>query len=100
MGMEIALCHHERWNGSGYPNGLVGEAIPLSARIMAVADVYDSLRSTRPYKAGFRHEGAVKVMMRGDARTLPDYFDPDILRVFLDSSDEFSEVHRSNSDEK
>ncbi len=98
MGMDIALCHHERWNGSGYPNRLVGKAIPLSARIMAVADVYDSLRSTSSYRAGFSHERALKVMMRGDERTLPDYFDPDILGVFLDASEEFREVHRSSSD--
>jgi len=99
MGMDIALCHHERWDGSGYPNGLAGEAIPLSARIMAVADVYDSLRSAHPYRAAFSHERALRVMMRGDGRTLPDYFDPDILRVFLDAGEEFREVHRSYGDE-
>ena len=65
MGADIAKCHHEKWNGDGYPEGLRGEQIPLSARIIAIADVYDALRSKRPYKAPFTHEEAVKIIKEG-----------------------------------
>ena len=83
MGAEIALSHHEKWNGSGYPQGLAGEDIPLSARIVQVADVYDALRSARPYKPAFSHEKTVDILTRGDARLNPfEQFDPTILALF------------------
>jgi putative two-component system response regulator len=82
MGAEIALNHHERWDGSGYPNGLRGEMIPLSARIMNICDIYDALRSKRPYKPGFDHQKTLEIITRGDGRTLPEHFDPEILAKF------------------
>lgn len=79
---DVALCHHENFNGSGYPRGLSGPEIPQAARIVAVADVYDALRSDRPYKAGMDHGSAVAVLLRGDDRTSPSNFDPAVLEAF------------------
>jgi HD-GYP domain-containing protein (c-di-GMP phosphodiesterase class II) len=67
---QVALCHHERWDGSGYPNGLAGEAIPLAARVVSVADVYDALTSARPYKAAWPAERALVELMRMRGKTL------------------------------
>ncbi len=78
MGVDIALRHHERWDGSGYPGGVAGEAIPLSARIMAVADVYEALRSDRPYRKALAHEEVVAMIVADSGR----YFDPALVRVF------------------
>jgi HD-GYP domain-containing protein (c-di-GMP phosphodiesterase class II) len=83
MAADIARCHHEKWDGSGYPAGLAGEAIPLAARIVAVVDVYDALRAPRPYKEGLSHEEACRVLLDGDARTRPaEQFDPALLALF------------------
>ncbi len=83
MGAEIALFHHEKWDGTGYPNRVAGEAIPLSARIVQVADVYDALRSARPYKPAFSHDKAVAIMTRGDERIDPRaHFDPKLVALF------------------
>ncbi len=82
MGQEIALNHHERWDGSGYPQGLKGNDIPLSARIMQICDVYDALRSKRPYKDPFDHEKSMDIICHGDGRTSPSHFDPDVLAAF------------------
>ena len=68
MGAEIALYHHEKWDGTGYPKGVAGEAIPLSARIVQLADIYDALRSERPYKPSFSHAKAVEILTKGDDR--------------------------------
>jgi putative two-component system response regulator len=76
---DIAYCHHEHWNGKGYPEGISGESIPLSARMMAVADVYDALISKRVYKAGMRHEEAAAIIQK-DRGT---QFDPAIVDCFL-----------------
>lgn len=79
MGIEIALYHHERWDGSGYPDGLVGRNIPLPARIMALADVYDALRSDRCYRKGMNHDQARTIILEGDGK----HFDPEVVMAFL-----------------
>lgn len=78
----IARGHHECWDGSGYPLRLQGEKIPLLARVTMLADIYDALRSARPYKTGFEHSEAVRIILRGDGRTRPEQFDPELLQVF------------------
>ena len=88
MGIEIARSHHERWDGSGYPDGLSGAEIPLSARIMGLADVYDALRSKRHYKDAFPHEKAVAII-REDRGS---HFDPDVADAFLENEASFAET--------
>ncbi|SKB61835.1 HD domain-containing protein [Acetoanaerobium noterae] len=95
---EIALSHHEKWDGSGYPNGLHGQAIPLSGRIMAVADIYDALRSPRPYKRGFTHEETVSIMTEGDGRTRPEEFDPKLLSLFKEHHQKFNDIFEQYKD--
>ncbi len=82
MGAEIALNHHERWDGSGYPNGIENDVIPISARIMNICDIYDALRSIRPYKPALSHLQALDIISNGDGRTQPEQFDPIILDTF------------------
>jgi putative two-component system response regulator len=82
MGAEIALNHHERWDGSGYPEGKRGREIPLSARIMNIADQYDALRAKRPHKPAFGHDKAMQAITEGDGRTFPWHFDPMVLAAF------------------
>lgn len=82
---EIALSHQEKWDGTGYPQGLAGENIPLSARLMALADVYDALISRRVYKEPMTHEQACAIIQEGRAR----HFDPDIVDAFLALQNEF-----------
>lgn len=99
MAAEIAYCHHERWDGSGYPRGLAGNAIPLSARIVQIADVYDALRSPRPYKPGYTHEMAVRIILDGDERIVPARdFDPRLLRVFARHHRAFDRIWRRLQD--
>ncbi len=82
LAREVAAGHHERWDGTGYPTGAVGARIPLGARIAAVCDVYESLRLRRPYRAPLSHEAAVAIITRGDWRTSPEHFDPEVLAAF------------------
>ena len=89
MARDIAACHHERWNGSGYPAGKQGEDIPLCGRIIALADVYDALCSKRVYKAAFSHDVA-KSMIVNDRGT---HFDPDVVDAFLAREAEFIAIH-------
>jgi putative two-component system response regulator len=85
---EITYSHQEKWDGSGYPENLSGDAIPISARLMAVADVYDALISRRVYKPAFSHEEAIDIMRKGRGT----HFDPDILDVFLKITEEFKQI--------
>jgi putative two-component system response regulator len=89
---QIACCHHEKWDGSGYPNGFAGEDIPIAARLMAIADVYDALISERPYKKAFSHAQAVDIILHGDERTRPEEFDPRLLRCFERIHPQFDEI--------
>lgn len=98
MARSIALTHHERWDGSGYPDGLKGEEIPLAGRIMAVSDVYDALRSKRPYKPALPHHHAVGIITQGDGRTLPDHFDPAVLNAFRRSAGRFETIYNEFQD--
>lgn len=100
MAAEIALCHHERWDGRGYPAGLQGEAIPLTARIMNLADQYDALRSTRPYKPALDHPTVYKILTEGDGRTSPEHFDPDVLAAFRRVADSLNDIFLMNVDDK
>jgi putative two-component system response regulator len=98
MGAEIALNHHERWDGSGYPNGLKGEAIPLAARIMQICDVYDALRSKRPYKQPIDHGRSVEIITRGDGRVEPGHFDPAVLACFAAQAERFADIYETQID--
>ena len=90
---EIALTHHERFDGSGYPRGLAGEAIPLRGRIVNLVDQYDALRSPRCYKPAFSHERSCEIMLRGDGRSMPAHFDPQLLVAFGDTHRSFDEIY-------
>lgn len=90
LGISITNYHHERWDGTGYPKGLKGTDIPLSARIMAVADVYDALRSKRVYKEACAHEEAIKILRKGRGTQ----FDPDVIDIFLENEAEFDELYK------
>ena len=99
MGAEIAQSHHERWDGGGYPLGIAGESIPLPARIMQVCDVYDALRSRRPYKHPFDHARAVEIIVKGDGRTEPSHFDPQVLAAFVRCAGRFAEIWDTHTDD-
>lgn len=90
MAAVIAGCHHERWGGGGYPKGLQGPEIPLEARLVAVADVYDALREPRPYRPGLGHEEAVTIM---GANACGD-FDPEVFAAFLACQNTFQLIHQ------
>ena len=85
---EIALSHQEKWNGSGYPEGLAGDEIPISARLMALADVYDALTTRRIYKEGISHTKAIEIITASNG----SHFDPDIVDAFLAAADEFKAI--------
>lgn len=91
---SIAWSHHEKWDGSGYPQGLAAEAIPIAARLMAVADVYDAIISKRCYKNSMSHDTALGVIRDGAG----SHFDPDIAAAFLSIGDEIAQIASSHSD--
>ena len=93
MAVDIAKHHHERWDGKGYPNGLKGEEIPLTARIMNICDQYDALRSERPYKQSFDHRKSCDIILVGSDRTSPEHFDPEVLEAFRKCRGRFAEIY-------
>lgn len=95
---NIARYHHERWDGKGYPRGLAGEEIPIEARITTLVDVYDALRSKRPYKPEFSHEKSVAIITEGDGRTEPHHFDPAVLAAFKRKTEEFNAIYLELAD--
>jgi Response regulator containing a CheY-like receiver domain and an HD-GYP domain len=90
MGMSVALSHHECWDGAGYPNGISGYDIPLSARIMSIADVYDALSHQRCYKPAMSHEESIKIIAEGAGKN----FDPYLVELFLDMEDQLISITR------
>lgn len=93
-GMDVAYCHHEKWNGSGYPLGLKGEEIPLAARILALVDVYDALTCRRVYKAPFPRERAKAIILEGSG----EHFDPNIVNAFLSLENDFYQIAEQFAD--
>jgi putative two-component system response regulator len=96
MARTIALTHHERWDGSGYPRGFSGEQIPRVSRIVAIADVFDALTSRRPYKEAWTVEEAVKAIRNGSGTQ----FDPRLVEVFVQNLPQMLEIRERFSDEK
>lgn len=95
VGIEIAQCHHEKWDGSGYPAGLSGTDIPLSARILAVADVYDALTTRRCYKEAFSHKDSMAIILKDKGK----HFDPVLIDYFLEVSDKFEAIQKQLQDD-
>jgi HD-GYP domain-containing protein (c-di-GMP phosphodiesterase class II) len=92
MARNIALTHHERWDGSGYPYGMKESTIPIEGRIMNVADQYDSLRSRKAFRSPFDHDTACRIIVDGDGRTMPHHFDPQVLGAFRTAMPHLQEI--------
>jgi response regulator RpfG family c-di-GMP phosphodiesterase len=92
IAIQIVMTHHEHWDGSGYPQGLSKDEIPLSGRIVALADVYDAIRSQRCYKKSMTHDKAYKIILEAKAKQ----FDPDIVNIFLKVNEEFRNIFDNN----
>lgn len=93
MAKSIALTHHERWDGGGYPNALRGEQIPVEGRIVNIADQYDALRNARVYKPAFDHLKTCNILIEGDGRSMPHHFDPGVLKAFKETASQFEELY-------
>ncbi|MDB2439967.1 response regulator [Luminiphilus sp.] len=98
MAARIALNHHERWDGGGYPRGLNGSEIPMEASITTLVDVYDALRSVRPYKPSMTHEEAMTIILEGDGRTSPTHFRPEVLEAFKGADQAMNHIFESMAD--
>ncbi|GAB6189256.1 hypothetical protein JCM30566_09950 [Marinitoga arctica] len=96
--LKIALYHHEKYNGGGYPFNISGDMIPIEAQIVSIVDVYDALRSKRPYKEALSHDLSMKIILSGDNRTSPDDFNPKILEIFKTYSLEIKNIYNSFAD--
>jgi response regulator RpfG family c-di-GMP phosphodiesterase len=94
LAIDITRHHHERYDGKGYPDGLAGDSIPLAARIVTIADVYDNLRSRRSYKPAFSHPSSLQVMTDNS----PGHFDPALLKIFSRSAEDFERIYREQPD--
>jgi len=99
MAADIARFHHEKFNGGGYPHGISGEKIPIAARIVAIADVYDALRQQRVYKPSFSHQKALTIITEGDGRTMPEDFDPAVLAAFKSIHEKLDQIFIDFQDE-
>ncbi len=95
---RFACHHHERWDGTGYPAGLREEEISLEGRLFNIVDIYDALRSRRPYKPPFAHERVISIIAEGDGRTQPEHFDPRVLEAFKDNHRRFDEMYQEQID--
>ena len=95
---NIAKNHHERWDGSGYPQGIKGAEIPIEARITALVDVYDALRSKRPYKPEFDQQKTLSIILDGDGRTEPSHFDPELINILLKVSAQLDKIYMKLAD--
>ncbi len=96
MGAVIAATHHERWDGTGYPQGLQGDDIPLAGRIVMLVDQYDALRNSRVYKPAFDHFKTCSIIVNGDGRTMPHHFDPKVLEAFDAVKDDFDQIFENS----
>ncbi len=94
MCVDIAYCHHERYDGKGYPRGIAGDDIPLAARIISIVDAYDAITSARCYKQGLSHDKAVEIIRKDSG----SHFDPHLVEAFLEVTDKFDEIRRSKAD--
>ncbi|MGH9718991.1 MAG: HD-GYP domain-containing protein [Bryobacteraceae bacterium] len=93
LARQVALTHHEHWDGSGYPQQLRGNQIPLAGQLVMLADRYDALRSRRPYKPALDHETACRILLEGDERSRPEHFEPRVLAAFRELRESFRSIY-------